>query len=254
MRVEAEAASSDHDRYERHYVEHWGTRDLTLPVGYEDRPNDLRRATRFAFEQLGELDGRALLELGAGSGIDSVTLARRGAIVTATDHSEASVQVMQRRFAANEVADRARAVLMSAEALTFPDASFDLVFARGVLHHTDVHRVAPHVARVLRPNGRAVFIEPLSENPVLDFAREHLRYRHKTRPRGHRGITRRTVRALQPHFTQLGLRGFYLSSMLNRVFGFDTELQILERADEWLLERAPIFTRLCRYAVVSGVR
>jgi hypothetical protein len=38
------------------------------------------------------------------------------------------------------------------------------------------------------------------------------------------------------------------------VFGFDTELQILERADEWLLERAPIFTRLCRYAVVSGVR
>jgi SAM-dependent methyltransferase len=254
MRQGGDARTADLDRYERHYVEHWGKRDLALPARYEERPNDLRSATLFAFDQLGELEGCALLELGAGSGIDSVTLARRGAIVTASDYAAASIEVMQRRFRVNDIGNRAQAVLMSAEDLAFPDASFDLVFARGVLHHTDVVRVAPHVARVLRPGGRAVFIEPLSENPLLDFAREHLHYRHKTRPPGHRGITRRTLRALRPHFDRVSMRGFYLSSMLNRAFGFDTELPILERADEWILERAPIFWRLCRYAVVTCVR
>ena len=254
MTEPAGSSSADLERYERHYVEHWGARDLALPEAYEERPNDLRTATLYAFAQLGDIAGSELLELGAGSGIDSVTLARRGANVTATDIAPASIEVMQRRFTKNGVADRAHPIVMSAEALTFDDGAFDLVFARGVLHHTDVARVAPQVARVLKPGGRAVFIEPLSENPLLDFAREHLHYRHKTRPRGHRGITRATLRAVRPHFHSTKLRGFYLTSMLNRAFGFDTELTVLERIDDWILERAPIFTRLCRYAVVTSIR
>src|SRR3546814_11483257 len=50
---------------------------------------------------------------------------------------------------------------MNAEAMTFPDDSFDLVFGSGIIHHLDIDRAFGEIARVLRPGGRAVFIEPL---------------------------------------------------------------------------------------------
>ena len=44
--------------------------------------------------------------------------------------------------------------------------SFDLVCRSGILHHLDIGRAMSEVGRVLRPNGHAVFIEPLGHNPL----------------------------------------------------------------------------------------
>jgi ubiquinone/menaquinone biosynthesis C-methylase UbiE len=44
-----------------------------------------------------------------------------------------------------------------AERLNFPDASFDLVYSHGVLHHTpDTQLAVNEVHRVLRPGGQAI--------------------------------------------------------------------------------------------------
>src|SRR6185503_16781039 len=44
-----------------------------------------------------------------------------------------------------------------AENLSFPDASFDLVYSHGVLHHTpETEKAIQEIHRVLRPGGRAV--------------------------------------------------------------------------------------------------
>lgn len=238
-------------RYQRLYSELWGTdASLFLPQGYERRPGDLRAATLYALDQLGDLRRARLLELGAGSGMDSVMFARRGAQVVATDIAQAAVDAAQRRFEANAVAQSCEALVMPAEALAFPDASFDRVFARGVLHHVNVGEAAAEIARVLRPGGRAVFIEPLSENRVLNFAREHFRYPHKTRPKGHQGLRYGAVRTLERSFTKTSLRAFYLTSMLNRAFGYHASITPLERLDDWLLDRFPSLGRLCRYCVL----
>lgn len=240
---------AERQRYDQLYAERWGDEELRIPPGDERRPSDLRRATLYALEELGNLDGLRVLELGAGSGADSVMFARHGAAVTSTDVADAAIEVIRRRLAANDITDVELAV-MPAEKLDLPDATYDRIFARGVLHHADVERAAPEMARVLKPGGRAVFIEPLSENPILDFAREYLPYPHKTRPRGHRGIRFSTVRTLRRHFSSASIRTFYLTAMLNRAFGFNVELGSLERFDEWLLARVPTFRRLCRYSVV----
>src|SRR3546814_16824046 len=58
---------------------------------------------------------------------------------------------------------------MNAEAMTFPDDSFDLVFGSGIIHHLDIDRAFGEIARVLRPGGRAVFIEPLGLNPAIEL-------------------------------------------------------------------------------------
>jgi SAM-dependent methyltransferase len=250
MGAEEERFAAERERYHHHYTDGWAERDLVVAADHGLRPSDLRRAGSLARELLGDLEGLDVLELGAGSGVDSVMLARRGARVTATDIADASAELIQRRFVANGVTN-GRVMVMPAEVLDLPDESFDRVFSRGVLHHADVARAAPEIARVLRPGGRAVFIEPLSENPLLNFAREHLPYPHKTRPKGHQGIRYAHIRKLAASFSHTTTRPMYFTSMLNRAFGFGVEFDVLERFDDWLLAREPEFGRLCRYVVVA---
>lgn len=59
---------------------------------------------------------------------------------------------------------------MDAEALELPDGSFDVVCGTSIVHHLDV-RVYGEIARVLLPSGRAVFLEPLGHDPVINAYR-----------------------------------------------------------------------------------
>jgi ubiquinone/menaquinone biosynthesis C-methylase UbiE len=56
--------------------------------------------------------------------------------------------------------------LMDANDLQFEDNSFDLVFGDAILHHLDFLKALDEIKRVLRPQGRMVFTEPLGNNPV----------------------------------------------------------------------------------------
>jgi ubiquinone/menaquinone biosynthesis C-methylase UbiE len=81
----------------------------------------------------GPVRGALALEVGAGSGRDSVALASEGATVVVLDYSAASLEV------ARSVAERngQRALLVRADALRLPfrDETFDLVFHQGLLEH-----------------------------------------------------------------------------------------------------------------------
>jgi SAM-dependent methyltransferase len=61
---------------------------------------------------------------------------------------------------------------MNAEAMRFPDESFDLVWGVAIIHHLDLDKSFSEVARVLRPGGVAVFSEPMGHNPVLNLYRK----------------------------------------------------------------------------------
>lgn len=104
---------------------------------------------------LGRAEGRSVLDLGAGNGIASFALARSGWQVTALE-PDPSAEVGASAIRA--LAEEARldiAVLQSwGETLPFPDASFDAVHARQVLHHAaDLDQMLREAARVLKPGG-----------------------------------------------------------------------------------------------------
>jgi SAM-dependent methyltransferase len=64
--------------------------------------------------------------------------------------------------------------------LPFPDATVDLIFSEGVLHHTDSTQASlRYLARKLKPGGRFLFYVYARKGPIREFAddlvREQLR-------------------------------------------------------------------------------
>jgi SAM-dependent methyltransferase len=96
-----------------------------------------------------------VLEVGVGMGADHHQWARaRPRSLTGIDLTPVAVEYTGRRLALDGL--ESRLMIGDAENLPFPDASFDLVYSWGVLHHTpDTGRAISEVCRVLRPGGTA---------------------------------------------------------------------------------------------------
>lgn len=101
--------------------------------------------------------GLRLLEIGVGAGTDFVNWVRHGAIASGIDLTEQGVSLTRERIAAESLS--ADIQVADAEALPFPDNSFDIVYSYGVLHHSpDTVRAIKEVHRVLRPGGTALIM------------------------------------------------------------------------------------------------
>jgi ubiquinone/menaquinone biosynthesis C-methylase UbiE len=99
--------------------------------------------------------GLKVLEIGCGLGTDGAQFAKAGADYTGIDLTEASVELARKRFELSGLPGEFR--VADAEKLDFPDASFDLVYSHGVLHHTpDIEAAVREIHRVLKPAGRAI--------------------------------------------------------------------------------------------------
>lgn len=104
-------------------------------------------------------NGRAL-DFGAGRGIASYALARSGFDVDALEaNGSALVGAGAIEALAHQTGFRIRVHESTSDRLPFPDASFDLVFGRAVLHHvSDVAETCSELLRVLRPGGTLIAI------------------------------------------------------------------------------------------------
>ncbi|OAN55019.1 hypothetical protein A6A05_00220 [Magnetospirillum moscoviense] len=107
---------------------------------------------------LAELAGKSVLEIGPGGGAHSCLFKRYGASVTAVDITpERAISTALKLGLVT--GGEGRAYNADAENLPFRDASFDIVYSNGVLHHSqDTDKTIAEVFRVLKPGGRAVLM------------------------------------------------------------------------------------------------
>lgn len=101
--------------------------------------------------------------------------------------------------------------VMDAMNMKFGDASFDLVFGSGIVHHLDTVECAREIARVLRPGGHAVFWEPCGLNPLINA------YRYLTpdaRTPDEHPLLPRDMRILRDRFSSVNVDYYGMTSML----------------------------------------
>jgi ubiquinone/menaquinone biosynthesis C-methylase UbiE len=99
--------------------------------------------------------GREVLEIGGGMGTDLAQFAASGARVANVDLAAGHLELAEENFRLRGLVGRF--VHHDAEALPFPDASFDVAYSNGVLHHTpNTTAVVREMHRVLRPGGRVI--------------------------------------------------------------------------------------------------
>src|SRR5262249_7691600 len=115
-----------------------------------------------------------VLEYGCGPDGEAFILAEHGAKVAGIDISEVPIQ----KSTATGLSANLNFQVMNGEDLRFEDNTFDVVCGSGILHHLDLAKTLLEIGRVLKPGGRAVFIEPLGHNPLINWYRNrtpHLR-------------------------------------------------------------------------------
>jgi ubiquinone/menaquinone biosynthesis C-methylase UbiE len=127
-------------------------------------------------EFTGSLDGKKVLEMGCGDGWISLRFAGSGAKVWAVDLSPKMIELAQ-RYAQAAKLDMTFET-MNCEQLTYDDESFDFVFMHMALHHCDITAIAEQVHRVLKPEGKVVFIEDYAYHPLMNLYRRFTPEKH----------------------------------------------------------------------------
>src|SRR5262249_49182785 len=129
-----------------------------------------RQSKKFAEDYLRRnAPGSRALDFACGDGLYSLLMAEAGGGGVGVDNFAALVQNAEREAATRRL--RARFQVMDCEEMTFPNHTFDLVNVNGVLHHMDLSRVYPELARVLKSNDSVLCVEALAHNPVFQAYR-----------------------------------------------------------------------------------
>jgi len=116
--------------------------------------------------------GKRVLEYGCGPGSQAFFLARQGADVTGIDISDVAIEQAAAQAEAEGVGERCHFEVANAEETPFADDRFDLVCGTAILHHLDLAAAYAEIARLIKPDGRAAFVEPLGHNPAINAYRD----------------------------------------------------------------------------------
>jgi 2-polyprenyl-3-methyl-5-hydroxy-6-metoxy-1,4-benzoquinol methylase len=175
----------------------------------DDRQID--RATKHFWATVGQPQNLTILDFGCGDGWLSVKLAKQGNTLHGFDLSEALIARARQLAAEAQISDRATFREMAAESLDYPQSSFDLIIGTSILHHTDLNITLQRIKQSLKPDGRAIFLEPLNQNIALRIWRLFTPWR---RTETERALTSEDLAAVVRLFPRTRFRYFCLTSML----------------------------------------
>lgn len=116
---------------------------------------------------------KIVLDYCCGNGNDSLYLAAHGAKrVTGIDLSDVSIANCLSLAKKQGLDGRIDFRIGDAEKTGFSDNTFDVVTEYGCLHHLDLNRAMPELARILKPDGKIICTETLGHNVFIHLYRK----------------------------------------------------------------------------------
>lgn len=165
----------------------------------------------FAVRLLGHLKGKKILNPGCGAGEEAVYLAKKGVNVYAIDISSEMLKLSAKLAKHFKLKKGITFHKMNAEDLNFPDEYFNLIFGNSILHHIDIEKASQEFKRILKKGGKAVFIEPLFYNPVINLYRSLAK---QVRTADEHPLKRQDIRIFKKHFRQVNHYEFHFFTLL----------------------------------------
>ncbi len=164
---------------------------------------------QFILRRMGSLQGKKLLDIGAGLGESSVYVALKGARVTTTDVSPGMVETalaLGKKFGVE-----LEGIVAGAEDLNVAAASYDFVYIANTIHHVQNRALLfEKMRRVLKPGGMFFSYDPLAYNPAINIYR---RMATEVRTPDESPLTRADLKLARKYFHNVGHREFWISSL-----------------------------------------
>ena len=193
---------------------------------------------------------KVVLEYGCGPGSRAFDLAAMGAHVLGIDISDVAIEIARKRAA--ELGVNADFRVMNAEDLELPNRSFDKIVGSGIIHHLDLHKAFSEIARCLRQDGVAAFIEPMGHHPLVNLFR---RLTPSIRTVDEHPLVMRDIEVAKRYFGSVKVRYYNLVSMgaglLFGTFLFKPTLSVLLVIDKAVLTILPFMRRWAWIAVIE---
>jgi SAM-dependent methyltransferase len=198
---------------------------------------------------LANCSNKDVLEYGCGPGYEALFIAEKALTVTGIDISDTAIEQAADR-ARRERVENVTFRAMDAEAMDFDDESFDLICGMGILHHLDLRKSLSEIARTLRPGGKAIFIEPLGHNSLINLYRK---ITPNLRTEDEHPLLTEDLELMKSYFHKIEPHYFHFSSIMAVPFrklpGYAPLLKTLDAADRALFKLLP-FARKYAWQVV----
>jgi len=204
-----------------------------------------------AYQSLGDIRGKRLLDVGCGLGENSLLFARWGAQVTGVDVSGASIAVARQRAARLGLSERASFLETPFELVDTSAGAYDIVWCAAFLHHVldRLEDVCEVLTRLVVPQGFVLFSEPVRLSSAVKALRRLVPLRVAGTP-DERPLERQDLAIIssrfdigEPHlfgpvsrFTRLVLPGSYEDASRARRGCAD----LLYRTDRQLMRLPPL--------------
>jgi len=110
--------------------------------------------TKKAFQMLPKLEEPRILDVGCGSGLPTIELAKlSGGEIIGIDIDQSELDKLNRRIEEEGFSSRVKTVKCSVLEMDFPDESFDIIWAEGVIRIMGFEKSLKEWNHLLRPNG-----------------------------------------------------------------------------------------------------
>lgn len=207
----------------------------------------------YFIRSMGDVKGKRILDSGCGDGWLSVILAKRGAEVHGFDLSPEFIRTAQRRAQINEVEDKVVFETKSFDSIDYSDDYFDLVVGSAILHHVKIEDVLNPLRKVLKKNGKAIFMECFGNSKWLERFRLLVPVPVDDSDKSHWGqqLKYADIQKFHAGFQRVNWREFELFSRLDRIMANQTFVSFLNRFDEALFRLIPALRRYARLIVLQ---